>query len=318
MVRTMGSRKERLLVLGSLEDEEEGSRCMLFSSMVKRITQAWNDLIDFSRKAWKMGGSDPWKIIFSIKMGLALSSLSLLIFGKEPQSEVGNIQNSDLGEYSIFTVIVMFEFNIGATFIKGFNCGLGTFCAAILAFCCAKLSMLAGSLEEVVIVISSFVTGFCGTYLKLYPTMKPYEYGFRVFVLTYCILMVAGNRTREYTQAILTRLLLIALGAGVCLVVNICIYPIWVGEDLHSLVVKNFKGVDTSLEGFAIWEPPHGRYRMFNYPWESYVKVSGALRHCAFMVMALHGCILSEIQINLRVIDARFFTLFAMVSVGRS
>ncbi|XP_062232692.1 aluminum-activated malate transporter 12-like isoform X2 [Phragmites australis] len=46
---------------------------------------------------------------------------------------------------------------------------------------------------------------------------------------------------------------------------------------------------------YASWEPRHSMH-CYSYPWQKYVKLGAVLRHFAYTVAALHGCLKSEIQ----------------------
>ncbi|KAK4771426.1 hypothetical protein SAY87_031958 [Trapa incisa] len=291
-------------------------------------------------RVWEFARDEPNRVIFSLKVGLAILLVSLLILIRAPYEIFGtNII------WSIITVAIMFEYTVGSTFNKGFNRALGSLLAGVLAIVAAQLGLLASRVfEPIIIGISIFLVGTATSFVKLWPSLAPYEYGFRVMLFTYCLIIVSAYRMGNPIRTAMDRLYSIAIGGLVAVLVNVMVCPIWDGELLHEELVKGFDSVADSLEECvkkyveddgldhpefsktvmdefpdepayrrcrstlnssekldslaqsAKWEPPHGRFKHFFYPWSEYAKVGNVLRYCAYEVMALHGVLHSEIQ----------------------
>ncbi|CAL9059756.1 aluminum-activated malate transporter 9-like [Musa acuminata AAA Group] len=295
---------------------------------------------------WEFAKGDTDRVTFSLKVGLACLLVSLLILIRAPYQVFGT--NTI---WAIMTVAIMFEYTVGATFNRGFNRALGSLLAGIFAVVFMQIAMSSGHITEPYIIgLSIFLVGAITSFMKLWPSLVPYEYGFRVILLTYCLIIASGYRMGDPVRTAVDRLYSIAIGGLVAVFVNLLVFPIWAGEQLHKELVSHFDSVADCLEecvkkylsddgseqpefsktvmddfqdepayrkcratlsssakldslaNSARWEPPHGRFRHFFHPWAEYVNVGAVLRHCAYEVMALHGCLHSEIQapFNLR------------------
>ncbi|KAF3340071.1 aluminum-activated malate transporter 9-like protein [Carex littledalei] len=289
----------------------------------------------YIRDLWQFAKEDKHGVAFSLKVGLAMIIVSLLILISQPYEVFGtNII------YAILTVAVMFEYTVGATLNRGFNRAAGTLVAGTCALMVIQIILVsAHAAEPYIIGASIFLVAVVTSFMKIWPPLVPYEHCFRVTLFTYCLIIISAYRNSNPVFTALTRLYCIAIGASIAVIMNVLVCPIWAGEQLHNEFVASFHSVAESLEecvkkyldancsghiGFpqfitdepsfqkckatmnssaridflansAKWEPPHGRFRLF-YPWPQYVKVGSVLRHCAYEVMALHGCIHSKIQ----------------------
>lgn len=329
------------------------------ATLRQRIRRSWGSITAPFRRLWRKVyygiswvtswvwlqlSQEPAKTIHAFKMALALTLAFLLVLLKAPYALIGSH-----AIWAIMTVIVVFEFTIGATLSKGLNRGVGTLLAGLLAVIIGELSDLSdGIMHPIMVGVSAFVVGGVVTYAKLWPTMKLYEYGFRTFLITFSYIMVAEYRQSDPVNTAVNRFFIILLGAVIGLSVNIFVLPLWAGEELHEFVSKNFDSLADSLEvcvneylqgvvlervpskilmglaaddpvykgyrlallsaakeeslaTFASWEPPHGQFRRFKYPWKNYVKVGAILRHCTYSVVALHACLRSAIQAPIQV-----------------
>ncbi|GJN22156.1 hypothetical protein PR202_gb09698 [Eleusine coracana subsp. coracana] len=113
----------------------------------------WGAARAAAAEMWAFARKDPRKPVFAAKVATALAFTTLLVFLGEP---------SDIASHSIWailTVVVVFEFSIGATLSKGMNRGLGTVTAGGLALAVAELATQMGKYNMVFLIISIFIVG---------------------------------------------------------------------------------------------------------------------------------------------------------------
>lgn len=286
------------------------------------------------RTAVKVGKEDPRRVVHSVKVGLALTLVSLLYLIKPLFEGIGQNAMS-----AVLTVVVVMEFTVGATLGKGLNRGLGTLLAGSLAFFVEYVGDIPGRIFQAVFIGAAvFILGAITTYVRFIPHIKKnYDYGVMVFLLTFNLITVSSFRVTNVWGIAKDRIATIVIGGGLCLVMSLLIFPNWSGEELHNSTISKLEGLAISIEacvmryfndsesqetpddpsedliykGYkavldsktkdetlalqASWEPRWSR-NWHRIPWRKYTTVGIALRHFSYTVVALHGCLLSEIQ----------------------
>ena len=88
------------------------------------------------------------------------------------------------------------------------------------------------------------------TYMRFLPQIKArYDYGFLVFILTFCLVSVSSYRDEDLLDIAKKRVITILAGVLITVLVCIFVYPIWGGGDLHKLVSKNIEKLGNFIEG---------------------------------------------------------------------
>ncbi|CAH8278056.1 unnamed protein product [Arabidopsis lyrata] len=314
----------------SMEDEDSRKNRKNVLKLPKKMKKILKNL-------WNVGKEDPRRVIHAMKVGVALTLVSLLYL-MEPFFK-GVVKNA---LWAVMTVVVVLEFSAGATLRKGLNRGLGTLIAGSLAFFIEWVAIHSGKvLGGIFIGTSVFIIGSTITFMRFIPYIKKnYDYGMLVFLLTFNLITVSSYRVDTVIKIAHARLYTIGIGIGICLVMSLLVFPIWSGDDLHKstftklqglsrcieacvheyfedkekdqessdsesddedLIYKGYKTVldsksaDEALAMFAKWELRNTRL-CHKFPSQQYIKVGSVLRKFSYTVVALHGCLQTEIQ----------------------
>ncbi|KAB5540708.1 hypothetical protein DKX38_013682 [Salix brachista] len=200
---------------------------------------------EMARNIKKVGQDDPRRVIHSLKVGAALALVSMLYYYQPLYCNFGVT-----AMWAIMTVVVVFEFSVGATLGKGLNRGMATLLASALAVGAHHLANLSGRRVEPILLGSFvFLQATISTFLRFFPNIKArYDYGLLVFILTFSLISVSGFRDDEILELAYKRVSTIMIGGCACVVISIVVCPVWAGEDLHNLIALDIEKLGNFLE----------------------------------------------------------------------
>lgn len=313
-----------------VDNKKEGIISHAWHCLKSLPGKSMSKLIELAKKTKKLGQDDPRRIIHSLKVGLAITLVSLFYYF-EPLYDGFGVS----AMWAVLTVVVVFEFSVGGTLSRGINRGLATFLASALGFGAHHLANLSGKLGEPILLgLFVFLLAATVSFVRFFPRMKArYDYGLLIFILTFCLISVSGYRDNEVWHMAHKRVSTILIGGFTALSVCILIFPVWAGTDLHNLVANNIdklanflegfgplyfkisqdgemdftflegykcvlnsKQTEESLANFSGWEPGHGQFR-FRHPWKQYLKIGSLTRNFAYRIEALNGYLNTETKI---------------------
>ncbi|XP_013605492.1 PREDICTED: aluminum-activated malate transporter 2-like [Brassica oleracea var. oleracea] len=200
------------------------------------------------REGRRVGKEDPRRIVHAFKVGLALAFVSSFYYYQPLYDNFGvNAM------WAVMTVVVVFEFSVGATLGKGINRAVATLVAGGLGVGAHHLASLSGpTIEPILLAIFVFVQAALSTFVRFFPRVKArYDYGILIFILTFSLISVSGFREDEILDLAHKRLSTVIIGGVSCVLISIFICPVWAGQDLPSLLASNFDTLSHFLQEFG-------------------------------------------------------------------
>ncbi|KAL0794757.1 hypothetical protein Bca101_066134 [Brassica carinata] len=203
---------------------------------------------EIMREGRRVGKEDPRRVVHAFKVGLALALVSSFYYYQPLYDNFGvNAM------WAVMTVVVVFEFSVGATLGKGINRAVATLVAGGLGIGAHHLASLSGpTIEPILLAIFVFVQAALSTFVRFFPRVKArYDYGILIFILTFSLISVSGFREDEILDLAHKRLSTVIMGGVSCVLISIFVCPVWAGQDLHSLLASNLDTLSHFLQEFG-------------------------------------------------------------------